>query len=282
MTDIKELALRVARETFTQDEHGFPDNVLWEEITNFAQRFLAAYLAEQEPHGYVDAEQFARWNTLRGTEFESAERCYLPFSRTPYKSDMTDCSLPIFTAPPLPEPAPQQTAKQRYDKLTEGDAPQSPIEALRFFCLLAMNEQDWLDVEPFFDALNPVCAAPYQDAIQIAHEAGFAGTSWTMGPEELAHLLKVARKRAAPSSEEVREMVERLRAYSICTVSNNDAADLIERLAARVPDGCVVVPRKATAEIRTALRASVRRDWPSDELCNVRWAAAIAAGEIKP
>lgn len=41
----------------------------------------------------------------------------------------------------------------------------SPVERLRFFCSLAMNGQDWLDVEPFFDAL----AAP--PAPQQAHDA---------------------------------------------------------------------------------------------------------------
>jgi hypothetical protein len=29
----------------------------------------------------------------------------------------------------------------------------SPIESLRFYCSLAMKGQDWLDVEPFFDAV---------------------------------------------------------------------------------------------------------------------------------
>ena len=31
---------------------------------------------------------------------------------------------------------------------------QDPIERLRFFCSLAMNGQDWLDVEPFFAAIR--------------------------------------------------------------------------------------------------------------------------------
>ena len=30
----------------------------------------------------------------------------------------------------------------------------SPLERLRFFCSLAMSGQDWLDVEPFFAALE--------------------------------------------------------------------------------------------------------------------------------
>jgi hypothetical protein len=36
----------------------------------------------------------------------------------------------------------------------EGDKEESPLERLRFFCSLAMNGQDWLDSEQFFDALE--------------------------------------------------------------------------------------------------------------------------------
>jgi len=31
---------------------------------------------------------------------------------------------------------------------------ESPLEQLRFFCSLAMNPQDWLDSEEFFDAIE--------------------------------------------------------------------------------------------------------------------------------
>lgn len=54
-------------------------------------------------------------------------------------------------------------------------------------------------------ALDEVCACiaegprsrsqeGHAEAIRIAHAAGLAGTTWTVGPEELAHLLKVARE----------------------------------------------------------------------------------------
>lgn len=45
------------------------------------------------------------------------------------------------------------TAKQRYDELNVDADEDNPIERLRAFCSLAMNGQDWLDVEPFFTAL---------------------------------------------------------------------------------------------------------------------------------
>lgn len=43
-------------------------------------------------------------------------------------------------------------ALQRY-KECGGDEESDPVERLRFYCSLAMSGQDWLDVEPFFDAL---------------------------------------------------------------------------------------------------------------------------------
>lgn len=45
------------------------------------------------------------------------------------------------------------TAKQRYDAAMNGCNETDPIERLRFYCSLAMSGQDWIDVEPFFDAL---------------------------------------------------------------------------------------------------------------------------------
>ena len=45
------------------------------------------------------------------------------------------------------------SAKERYDASECGTEETDPIERLRFFCSLAMNGRDWLDVEPFFDAL---------------------------------------------------------------------------------------------------------------------------------
>lgn len=46
-----------------------------------------------------------------------------------------------------------ESARQRFDRLMQDDAA-SPLERLRFFCSLAMSGQDWIDVEPFFDALR--------------------------------------------------------------------------------------------------------------------------------
>ena len=55
------------------------------------------------------------------------------------------------------------------------------------------------------------------------------------------------------------------------------AADAVSAVA--VPDGFVLVPDKATPLIREALRIGMRREVPSDELCDIRWRAAIAAAK---
>jgi hypothetical protein len=66
---------------------------------------------------------------------------------------------PYHTSPPLQ--ADGQTAKQCYDHLMEGELETGPLERLRFFCSLAMNGQDWLDVEPFFAVLQAdACKVP--------------------------------------------------------------------------------------------------------------------------
>lgn len=47
----------------------------------------------------------------------------------------------------------EASAMERFEQ-HEGYSVQDPVERLRFFCSLAMNGQDWLDVEQFFDALR--------------------------------------------------------------------------------------------------------------------------------
>lgn len=52
-----------------------------------------------------------------------------------------------YTAP-QPEPA-----LQRFTRLVGEREIQDPVERLRAFCSLAMRGQDWIDCEPFFDAI---------------------------------------------------------------------------------------------------------------------------------
>ena len=56
-----------------------------------------------------------------------------------------------------------KSAKQRYDELMPNDDALPPIEKLRLFCALSMGGEDFLDVEPFFDALDSEATAAQQD-----------------------------------------------------------------------------------------------------------------------
>ena len=46
-----------------------------------------------------------------------------------------------------------KTAREQFYELG-GDEEEDPIERLRFFCSCAMEGQDWLDVEEFFDDIT--------------------------------------------------------------------------------------------------------------------------------
>ena len=48
---------------------------------------------------------------------------------------------------------PALTAKEQYDSLGVDLDEFDPVERLRAFCSFAMDGPDWLDVEPFFDAV---------------------------------------------------------------------------------------------------------------------------------
>lgn len=50
-----------------------------------------------------------------------------------------------------------------------------------------------------------------------------------------------------------------------------------EPIRYEVPEGWQLVPAKPTPAMRDAMRNGSRKDWPSDELCNVRYAAMLAA-----
>jgi hypothetical protein len=51
------------------------------------------------------------------------------------------------------------------------------------------------DRASYFRGLLPVCRWCEAEAVAAAHAAGFAGTHWTMGPEELVHLLNMVNAR---------------------------------------------------------------------------------------
>jgi hypothetical protein len=45
------------------------------------------------------------------------------------------------------------TALEQYTQITKDELKMSPIEQLRFFLSLGLDGQDWLDVEPFIEAV---------------------------------------------------------------------------------------------------------------------------------
>jgi hypothetical protein len=76
----------------------------------------------------------------------------------------------------------QHPARQRFDD-TGGREEPDPVERLRFFCSLAMNKQDWLDVEAFFDdVLDQLEQDP--DRWGAGYEAGYAAGMAEMKPEQ--------------------------------------------------------------------------------------------------
>jgi len=47
------LALKVAKEAFDPDAFGMPPDILWNELVDYASRFLDAIRAQQEPVAYL-------------------------------------------------------------------------------------------------------------------------------------------------------------------------------------------------------------------------------------
>lgn len=88
-------------------------------LSTEAQPELTGAVAQLEPIGYIDREQLKRWDILRGTEFKVAERAYIPFSKSPFKSEFTDCTLPVYA-----EPSPstiQAAVREKLEAVKERD-----------------------------------------------------------------------------------------------------------------------------------------------------------------
>lgn len=55
--------------------------------------------------------------------------------------------------------AQSETALQKFARFKVDETDGGPVEKLHAFCAFAMNSQDWLDVEPFFDRIREAQAA---------------------------------------------------------------------------------------------------------------------------
>ncbi len=67
-----------------------------------------------------------------------------------------------------------KTAQEQFVEF-DGFEEKSPLERLRFFCSLAMDSQDWLDVEIFFTDIEKVLAV--QEQANIASKTPLLGAN---------------------------------------------------------------------------------------------------------
>lgn len=193
MTDIKELALKVAKDIGYWDEQE-------EYILDFATRLIAAYAEGQEPvlviSDYKKAGRIARC-----THTKYGETVSLP------------SGTKLFTAPP--EPAPQQSDRDRQHEHTM---------------------KQFQEVCHGRNCTANKAQPTHSDECKADHDKATACE--------------------APSSEEVARTVELLR-INHWIPGNTKAADLIERLAARVPDERLATLEQQNAELVAALNSAL-------------------------
>jgi len=91
-------------------------------------------LKESEDFGKAWCEEAIRLQMLTGTDSETATREML--------------ARPVFS-----ESTKKPSALEQYNTAMEGQEDDTPIENLRFFLSIALDKQDWVDVEPFIDDL---------------------------------------------------------------------------------------------------------------------------------
>lgn len=121
---------------------------------------IERYGREREQAGYE-----------RGRSAAVDEKLAAIMQRTQDRAE--DLDLPSSTERERDTPALQQFHEAGGDKID------SALERLRFFCSLAMNGQDWLDVEPLFEALEqdaePVARIdPMQDPMRPGYFMNYA------------------------------------------------------------------------------------------------------------
>jgi hypothetical protein len=64
------------------------------------------------PIGYIDREQLSHWEKLRGTKYA---RACIGFSTQPFKSELSDYTLPIYTNSQPPQPDSNELVELRRD-----------------------------------------------------------------------------------------------------------------------------------------------------------------------
>jgi hypothetical protein len=119
------------------------------------------------------------------------------------------CALAAIAQDALGAAKAQPTAKQRYDELEVEKDGMSSLENLRAFCLFAMTGQDWLDVEPFFVALEAAQPVVPQGLLQVSASTLANMAAWLAdggSPNEAADSLRDMLSAApAPAVEPVQD-----------------------------------------------------------------------------
>jgi len=139
----------------------------------------------------ASSEQLSKWQAARAAPAQDvkiqriAQRNSNLNKRPTYQKPAAPPAPPgsPFRAAPA-QPA-GKTALERFNELKVAQDESDPVEQLRAFCSLAMTGQDWLDVEPFFDAVLAARAAQAQPSNEWLSEA----LRWQAATAEAAHLL---------------------------------------------------------------------------------------------
>lgn len=220
MKDIKELALRKAKETWTDIPPEWFDRDrggVKEKILEYATRLIAAYAEGQEP---------VAWIAVGGaTDLKGGVYRKLFWQQSNARNGWAREWKPLYSAPPEPAPQPAATT--------------TPEEIVGY------------TVAPV------VCAAPSSEEVQ-----------W----RNIKHVVKTLADWAFGGKDDPRWGTAWVAMVTGLTAKDGPTFNL-ERLAALVPDGCVVVPREPTEAMCLA-----GQDHPG---CYQVFKAMIAVGEVK-
>ena len=252
MKDIKELALKTLD---AMAEDGLQvHNITYESgntgveldepaLDEFATRLIAAYLADPVAWRTHHDEPMLFPTINEAWQYCEDDEGPEPLFAAPVKDSLTT------------EPAPSEFSAEQRDKdwsAFKGAAPsseevQSSLKWLRKAEFGAMQEY----ASRIADMIE--CLAAHTDYLEtVISEHG--ADMWAQGEEYAVLSAK-------------------------CAKALIRVGELEQLLAARVPDGCVVVPREATDEMLLAAESVKQYELSTPRL---RWEAMIAAWEVKP
>lgn len=247
-----------------------------DEFCDFATRFLAAIAEKSEPVAWITGGDCYENGHIDAVAWRTGE-----------------FTIPLFTHPAI-EPAPQPHGHYKDQLIDELDNRTAPQE---------QKPQTTISESASPAKPAPVCAAHlFREIYEVwAGSEGIpmprtAPEAYLLGLlEQMVDLAKqgmAETKGAASLPEEVLEILERLRGENTWFsnhILGTEAADLIERLARQVPEGCVVVPREPTeAMLEATAKIALRRLQHMGERnkgimhgLTENYKAMIAAGEVK-